>query len=214
VTTEKVKSDILNLGWRSTADISVALLGSTWSRQSVSTHDLPRISLLYVSTVEPRKGHDILLDAFDLLLAQGEDVDLTLVGHEGWMVTDLVDRISRHDEFGSRLKWYRGIPDEEVRNLAREANIGVMPSRGEGFGLFIEEGLTLGLKVVASAIPEFLERSQPNLSFFGGSARSLADAIVQAHETPYIEYSTPRSMRDFSYDLSVIVEQAMSKTND
>lgn len=211
VTTEKVKSDILNLGWRTPTEISIVPLGSSLPKQSVSTHELTRISIFYVSTVEPRKGHDVLLDAFDILLDQGEDVDLTLVGHEGWMVDDLITRIINHEEFDSRLKWFRGISDEDVCNLAREANIGVMPSQGEGFGLFIEEGLTLGLKVVASAIPEFLERSQSNLSFFEGNADSLAQAIVKAHKTPYVECSLPRSMRDFSYEFSTIVEQAMTQ---
>ncbi len=207
VNSEKVRSDLFRLGWMIEQDVSVIHLGAAFPRQRPRQLPDDQVSLLYVSTIEPRKGHDVLLDAFELLIHQGVDVNLALVGHRGWNIEEVIRRIESHPEFGGRLKWYEGISDQEITQLARESNIGVMPSRGEGFGLFIEEGLQMGLKMVASDIPEFVERSQPNLSFSSLNPVALADAILAAHKTKWISDTHPRTMRNFSYDFSKLVER-------
>ncbi len=207
VNSEKVKSDLLSLGWRIKQDVSVIHLGAAFPRQRPRQLPDDQVSLLYVSTIEPRKGHDVLLDAFELLIHQGVDVNLALVGHRGWNIEEVIRRIESHPELGGRLRWYEGISDQEIAQLARESNIGVMPSRSEGFGLFIEEGLQMGLKMIASEIPEFVERSQPNLSFCSLNPVALAEAILAVHKTKWISGTSPRTMRNFSYDFSKLVER-------
>lgn len=44
-----------------------------------------RVSFLMVGTLEPRKGHQQVLDAFELLWDSGIDVNLVVVGKVGWM---------------------------------------------------------------------------------------------------------------------------------
>jgi glycosyltransferase involved in cell wall biosynthesis len=210
VNSEKVKSDLLNLGWTIQQDISVIPLGAAFPPQNPTELPKDQVSLLYVSTIEPRKGHDLLLDAFDLLLGQGVDVNLGLVGHQGWNIASVIERIKSHAEFGGRLKWYEGVSDQEITRLARDFNIGVMPSRGEGFGLFIEEGLQMGLKMIVSEIPEFTERAQPNLTYCSLHPAALAEAILKAHKTKWISNTQPRTMRQFSYDFSRFIERLVS----
>ena len=186
--------------------MSVVHLGSRLEPQVPKQIHSDLISVLYVSTVEPRKGHDLMLEAFDLLRSWGCDVVVTLVGHKGWMIDELNNQIRNHPEFGSRLKWYEGGSDDLIRKLAMEANIGVMPSRGEGFGMFIEEGLSMGVKMIASEIPEFLERAQPNLFFSQLDGLALANSILQVHETPWKDGFSPRTMHDFTFELSQLIE--------
>jgi glycosyltransferase involved in cell wall biosynthesis len=206
VNTEKTRSDLNNLPWKISQKVSVVRLGSRLELQVPEKPFEDRISVLYVSTIEPRKGHDLILEAFDLLRSWGCDVVVTFVGHRGWKIDELIDQIRNHPEFGSRLKWYEGGSDDLIRKLAMEANIGVMPSRGEGFGLFIEEGLAMGLKVIASEIPEFLERTQPNLFFSQLDGLALANSILQVHETPLKDGFSPRTMHDFTFELSQLIE--------
>lgn len=210
VSTQKVKDDILGLGWDIKQEIRVIPFGTSFSNREARNFKAKELSILYVSTVEPRKGHDVLLDAFDILRSKDIDVQLTFVGMEGWMVTDLVQLIQNHVDFGTRLRWFRGAPDEMIVQLAAQSDIGVMPSRGEGFGLFIEEALSLGLQVVASAIPEFLERAQPNLYFSNLDAIEIADTILKVHETQIPVRSQVRSMSQFTYEYSQYIEQIMS----
>src|SRR5690606_20966063 len=58
---------------------------------------------LAVSTIEPRKNHEYLLDAFELAWAAGSDARLCIIGRIGWKREELVRRIRGHAEFGRRL---------------------------------------------------------------------------------------------------------------
>lgn len=43
-----------------------------------------RLSFLMVGTLEPRKGHLQVLGAFEQLWAAGEEINLVIVGKQGW----------------------------------------------------------------------------------------------------------------------------------
>ncbi|HAS10039.1 MAG TPA: hypothetical protein DCS55_05885 [Acidimicrobiaceae bacterium] len=127
--------------------------------------DLPFV--LTVGTVEPRKNVGLLLDAFERLWAEGRAARLVVVGREGWHVEELVERLRRHPELGRRLIWVGWMPDAEVDWLYRHAHAVAVPSRCEGYGLPVVEGLRRGAPVVSStggSLPEV-----------GGDAVTYAD---------------------------------------
>lgn len=129
--------------------------------------DDDRPFVVSVGTVEPRKNVGLLVDAFDRLWADGEDVRLVLVGREGWHVEALVERLRTHPELGDRLVWAGWMPDAEVDWLYRHARAVAVPSRCEGYGLPVVEGLRRGAAVISStggALPEV-----------GGAAVTYAD---------------------------------------
>jgi glycosyltransferase involved in cell wall biosynthesis len=125
---------------------------------------------LFVSTVEPRKGHAVLLEAWCRLLRQGipqrHDFRLLFVGRRGWMVDDVLDQleIARSDPYGA-LHW-EGVSDSELERLYRDCAFCLYPSRYEGFGLPIIEAFTRGKAVIASnggAVPETVGDLSPSL---------------------------------------------------
>lgn len=120
-----------------------------------------------VGTIEPRKNVGLLLDAFDRLWAQGDEVRLVLVGREGWHVEALVERLRAHPELGDRLVWAGWMPDAEVDWLYRHARAVAVPSRCEGYGLPVVEGLRRGAAVVSSTGGALTE--------VGGDAVTYAD---------------------------------------
>lgn len=56
------------------------------------------INDLSARTLEPRKGHAQVLDAFEQLWPLGVDANLVIVGKQGWMVDELVARLRSHLE--------------------------------------------------------------------------------------------------------------------
>lgn len=206
----KVHSDLRKLGWQFDAQCHVLPLGSHLRPSATRRHASDRLSLMYVSTVEPRKGHELLLDVFDCLLAKGLDVDLTLIGKHGWDVqggwdvVKLVDRIRQHPHFGARLRWITNASDHEVRSLASQADVAVVPPLDEGFGLFYEESLSMGLKVVASDIPVFRERPHPNAYLAARNVDSLVEMVIKAHGQPLHELREypVRSMQQAALELA------------
>jgi glycosyltransferase involved in cell wall biosynthesis len=211
VPSEAVRNDVLALGWDLRSQLQVIPLGSSFVQQTPRIAFDDCIRLLYVSTLAPRKGHDQLLDAFDQLVQAGHPVHLTIIGKVGWMVDELIQRIQHHPAAGSALRWIAHADDELVSQIMSESTIAVIPSEGEGFGLFLEEALTSGLIVVATDLPVFQERPYPNVYFCEGSADSIAQTIVMASRvTPVsLEQGQVRTMRDFSAEVGTLIRQVL-----
>jgi glycosyltransferase involved in cell wall biosynthesis len=137
-------------------------------------------SFLSVGTVEPRKGHAQTLAAFDLLWTQGEQVNLVIVGKEGWMVGDLCARLRSHPQLNKRLFWLEGISDEYLEKVYAESSCLLAASKGEGFGLPLIEAAQHKLPILARALPVFREVAGEHAEFFeGDSAQSLAEAVTK-----------------------------------
>lgn len=212
VTCEQVRKDLVGLDWHIPGDIHVLPLGSSFARLPPTSAKPSPLGLLYVSTVAPRKGHLLLLDAFDAIRSQGVPVELTIVGRQGWMADDIADRITTHPEYGSSLHWRRSATDTDIVEIARNCHVGVVPAEDEGYGLFLDESLTLGLSCVARDIPVFRERAHyPNLFFCEGTPEAMAATILRAHATPQVPAAPAaiRSMGDFTRDLSDLVSSVL-----
>jgi len=143
-----------------------------------------RSAYLIVSTVEPRKNHAYLLDAFDLLWARGCDVSLVIVGRIGWKVNALIERIRTHGQFGKRLFLMADLTDQELVYCYRHAKMLLFPSFVEGFGLPIVESLSHHLPVLASDTPVHREVGGNSIGYFDLSRpEDLANRIKSIEAT-------------------------------
>ncbi len=106
--------------------------------------------LFFVGTFEPRKGLDVLLDAFAILAREHPRLELWLAGQAGWKLDDLERALVGHPA-ASRVRRLGYLPDDAVPALMRGARAVVYPSRGEGFGLPVLEALACAVPVVTSA---------------------------------------------------------------
>lgn len=137
-----------------------------------------RPSFLMVGTIEPRKGHAQTLAAFDLLWREGIDAHLEIVGKQGWMVEQLVEKLRSHPEFGKRLFWFEGISDEYLTKIYATSTCLIAASEGEGFGLPLIEAAQHNLPIIARDIPVFREVAGEHAYYFKGeSPEQLAEAI-------------------------------------
>ena len=121
---------------------------------------------LMVSTIEPRKNHDYLLDAFELLWAKGIDVKLSIVGKVGWKCDALVDRIKQHVEYNRRLFMFNKVNDKTLEFAYEKSRALVFPSYAEGFGLPIVEAMERRLPVMVSDISVFREIRRDFVVYF------------------------------------------------
>jgi alpha-1,2-rhamnosyltransferase len=141
---------------------------------------------LIVSTIEPRKNHQYLLDTFEKLWAQHMDVTLLIAGKKGWMVNDLIDRIEHHHEFGSRLLMLNDANDKEILYCYTHAKAFLFPSFIEGFGLPIIESLSNGLPVLASNTAIHQEVGGNEALYFDISdPKSLSSLIIKIEQEKY-----------------------------
>lgn len=132
-----------------------------------------RPSFLMVGTVEPRKGHEQTLDAFELLWESNADVALLIVGKRGWMVGELIQRLERHPERGRRLFWFEGCSDAVLDALYRASTALLVTSLGEGFGLPVVEAAQRGKPVIARSLKVFREIAGDYPSYFDGTSPAV-----------------------------------------
>lgn len=171
----------LDIGWfHLGADVtnSVPTRGLPAQADEVLGRIAQRPSFLMVGTIEPRKGHRQVLAAFERLWDSGVDVNLVIVGKQGWNVEDLVARIRRHPEYGVRLFWPDKVSDEYLDRIYAASTCLLAASEGEGFGLPLIEAARHGLPLLARGLPVFREVAGTHASYFEGrDPAGLADAV-------------------------------------
>jgi glycosyltransferase involved in cell wall biosynthesis len=105
--------------------------------------------LLFVGTIEPRKGVGDVLAAHAALRATRPDLGLVLAGPPGWGEVPPLD--------GPGVIATGNIGDRELDTLYRSATALVLPERYSGFGLPLVEAMARGCPVVttdAACLPE------------------------------------------------------------
>lgn len=136
--------------------------------------------LLYLGTLEPRKGIDVLIASFESLAAQDPTLELWLAGQRGWGLDDVEASLASHP-FADRIRRLGFVDDLVLPALLRRARAVVYPSRGEGFGLPVLEAMACGAPVVTSADTVMAEVAG-DAAFLAapGSAADLTASLVAA----------------------------------
>jgi len=119
--------------------------------------------VLYVSTIETRKNHLLLLHAWDRLLRElpPEQVpQLVFVGAWGWGTEATRLMVERNWRLAGHLHVLTGVPDETLLWLYRHALFAVFPALAEGFGLGAAEAVALGTPCLVSDCPALIEATQ------------------------------------------------------
>ncbi len=134
---------------------------------------------LIVCTVEPRKNHALLLDAFETVRQRIPHAKVCIVGRYGWASEQIVERMTSHPEYGRGLHWLSDLGDTELDYCYRHAGAFVFPSLYEGFGLPIVESLCHGLTTLVSDIPAHHEVGRDFCRYFSPqSAGELAQLML------------------------------------
>lgn len=156
---------------------------------------------IMVGTLEPRKNHAFVLDAFERFWEQGGEASLCIVGKVSLLCSDLKNRIANHKYFGSRLFLFQNIDDAELAYCYQECVGVIFASFAEGFGLPMVEAMWYGCPVFASDIDVFREIGGAYPTYFPlDDAERLAQLLQQ--QDSRVERREPCQWR--SWDESVM----------
>jgi glycosyltransferase involved in cell wall biosynthesis len=134
--------------------------------------------LLMVSTVEPRKNHAALLDAWELLRAgRHPGLHLVCVGSLGWDHQAMLARFAPWLERGG-LHLLEGVPADDLRLLYRHARATVCPSLAEGFDFSGVEAMASGGVVAASDIRVHRDIYDDAADYFSAYAPAEMAAVI------------------------------------
>lgn len=136
--------------------------------------------ILCVSTLEPRKNHRRLLEAFRRVRQSHPALgwDLVLVGTRSYWSPDIVAAVETAGREDPSVRWLGVVPDGQLADLYRRCEFTVYASELEGFGLPIMESIWYGRPCLCHAAGVMAE-----LAAGGGCATAdltNTDAFVAA----------------------------------
>jgi len=155
-------------------------------RQLIRDFGLPDAFLMLMpARFVIEKGHDVLLDAIQVLLADGRKVAALLTGDgptRQWVETAIKDR-----GMTGVVKVTPALPRRHVLTLMTAADVVVLPSRLEGLPMTLGEALILGRPVVATSVggvPELVESGVSGLLVPPDDPARLAVALAAVADHP------------------------------
>jgi glycosyltransferase involved in cell wall biosynthesis len=121
---------------------------------------------LVVSTIEPRKNAQFLVDWFHSSPVLPRDMELWWVGKRGWLTSrnDLA-RMARRPG-GRRVRFLGQVSDARLCQLYQRASWSILPSLYEGFGFPVLDSLRHGTPVLTSLNSALREFDHPGVTFF------------------------------------------------
>jgi mannosylfructose-phosphate synthase len=148
---------------------------------------LPEKYIYYLSRIDDTKGHDVLLYAFDLVRKEIPGIHLVIGGgspkpkEREMKVIDMMRRIiaEKHMEASVHILGY--VPDEMMVPYYRQAQLFVLPSRFEPFGMTTSEAMACGKAVVASkygGIKNVITHGKNGLLVDPADANEFAGALI------------------------------------
>lgn len=156
ITTSATTAAILTAYYGVTPDrLTVAPPGTDPAARAAGSGG-PEVAILAAGSLTQRKGHDVLVEALAGLAAL--EWRLTIVGadRDGACARDLAARIAHHGLQG-RVRLAGALSPEALGEAYDAADLFVLASRYEGFGMVYTEAMARGLPVVgcrAGAVPE------------------------------------------------------------
>ncbi len=139
----------------------------------------PAIRILYVGRIYPvQKGLDVLVEAV-ARLPRSVPVEVRIVGQD-WGATATLREQARSLGVLERIEFVGAVPRSDLLEAYRWADLLVVPSRFEPFGIVLLEGMASGLPIVASrvgGIPEVVEEDGNALLVPPGDPGALAAAL-------------------------------------
>lgn len=170
----KISTAIISLG----AELNSAILPQASAAQTLPPQLMHAKFILMVGTIEPRKGHADVLEAFEQLWARGDQTQLVIAGKQGWKVEPLIQHLQTHAEADKRLHWLNNPDDNMLLTLYQHCGGVIMASKGEGFGLPLIEAAYFNKPLLVRDIPVFREIAGDTVTYFSATGhRNLTQTL-------------------------------------
>jgi glycosyltransferase involved in cell wall biosynthesis len=161
-----------------------------------------QITFLMVGTIEPRKGYMEVVNAFEKLWDSGFDLNLVIIGKEGWKglpdyerheISKLVTYLNEHPLLNKRIFWLDNASDEFLKIIYAKSTCLIAASYAEGFGLPLIEAAQQGLPIIARDISVFREVAQEDAFYFDNGEVSVLSEAIQDWLVLYASDSHPKT---------------------
>ncbi len=157
-------------GYTKTADIEHELSSELVTK-------LPEKYILFLSTLQPRKNLELLIDAFRELKNEHPELPhkLVVVGKPGWKFQEILRKISENEDI---VAYLGRIGDDDRWPVYRKADLFIHPSLYEGFGMWILEAFECEVPVAVSDNSSLPEVGGDAALYFNPTSKSEMKEVI------------------------------------
>jgi len=141
--------------------------------------------ILCVGRLVPQKGIEYFIGAIPSIASRYPEAKFIIVG-EGWS-RDFLEAEARASGHGKKIRFTGFVPDKEVIDLMTSADVLVVPSVYEPFGIVALEGMATGVPVVASQVgglSEVIEHDRTGIFVYPRSSKSITWGVDRILSDP------------------------------
>ena len=182
-------------------------------------------NIVCIGRIEPLKGQDILVRAFDTFARKHPRARLQIVGPDRWpgkhRFAELLPTLSPDPEIRARIDLLGTIPLAQIPRILQAARLSVIASRGfESFSFAALEAMSYGRPLVATrvgAIPELIQPEQNGLIVPPENPALLGSAIDRLLQDRPLSEEFGRASHALArerYDTPAVLPQIMSAYED
>ena len=157
--------------------------------------------IYFIGNLEPRKNLIALIKAYIALPAEIHDThQLVLAGAKGWKTESTEKKLANAINQGFDIKHVGFIDQSDSAALYQGADLFVMPSLYEGFGMPILEAMSGGTQVLASDIPVLREVGDDAARYVDTTdTNQFASAIVHSLNNPISVKQLMRNSKKYAW---------------
>lgn len=203
--------NIRKLGFKKPAGIIANGLDISEIKKKESTvSKSPFLNILFLSRVHPKKGIELLIEAVSLLKNEKFNVIIAGEGDQNY-VQNLI-KLSIEKEVDHKIRFLGGIYGQDKWDLYEQANLFVLPTHSENFGIVIIEALAAGVPVITTKGTPWKELETYNCGWWIDlSVENLSKALQQAIYTSREELirmgERGRKLVEEKYDNKVVAKE-------
>jgi glycosyltransferase involved in cell wall biosynthesis len=125
-----------------------------------------KLKFSVLGTIEPRKNHELILNAFEPLLRQINGLSLSFIGKMGWVDPEFAQKLQRlAADRNSGFEFHSETDDDTIRRCIEESRATIYISVAEGYGLPPVESLWVRTPVIASRMIPSLKNLADGICF-------------------------------------------------
>jgi len=205
----------------------IVKLGDNFSPKSINVVDENRLFessnpfVTYVSTIEPRKNHQVLVNAYLLAKSIGKLQnlpDLYFIGRKGWGTHSWMDTIENDSLLRQKIKIIDSVGDEELDYFYENSLAVLYPSFYEGWGLPVREALIRGKYCLVStggALSEHVNPLVKHISPWNAEEWMFSiEELSLLQQNDILEESfKPREWSDFTNEIFCTIKVNLTREN-
>jgi glycosyltransferase involved in cell wall biosynthesis len=143
-------------------------------------YSLQKEYILTVGSIEPRKNHKRLIEAYSMLPAElRRQYDLVVAGGKGWLNSDIPALVEKL-KLSTNVRFIGYVAEEDLPTLYSTATVFAYPSLYEGFGLPVLEAMACGCPTIVSANSSLSEIVDESGLFVDATSVDEISAKLQA----------------------------------